>query len=72
MTLGGQLLVAAARRRLRVAAAVGGVILIIDAKSEGVAGWYASYDAVPLADKPLTLVMVLATVEAHLKAGGHL
>jgi hypothetical protein len=37
-----------------------------------VAAWYASYDAVPLADKPLTLVMALATFEADLKAGGHL
>src|SRR6185437_3285225 len=52
--LGGQLLTAAARRCLRVAAEVGGVILIIDAKSERAAAWYASYDAVPLADKPLT------------------
>jgi len=55
--LGGQLLAAAARRCLRVAAEVGGVILIIDAKSERAAAWYASYDAMPLADKPLTLVM---------------
>jgi GNAT superfamily N-acetyltransferase len=70
--LGGQLLAAAARRCLRVAAEVGGVILIIDAKSERVAAWYASYDAVPLADKPLTLVIALATFEADLKAGGHL
>ena len=44
----------------------------VDAKSERVAAWYASYDAVPLADKPLTLVMALATFEADLKAGGHL
>ena len=44
----------------------------IDAKSERVAAWYSSYDAVSLADKPPTLVMALATVEAHLKARGHL
>ncbi len=69
--LGGQLLAAAARRCLRVADEVGGVILIIDAKSERAAAWYASYDALPLADKPLTLVMALATFEADLKAGGH-
>ena len=61
-----------ARRCLRVAAEVGGVILIIYARSERAAAWYASYDAVPLADKPLTLVMALATFEADLKAGGHL
>jgi GNAT superfamily N-acetyltransferase len=70
--LGGQLLAAAARRCLRVAAEIGGVILIIDAISERVASWYASYGAVPLTDKPLTLVMALATFEADLKAGGHL
>jgi GNAT superfamily N-acetyltransferase len=70
--LGGRLLAAAARRCLRVAAEVGGVILIIDAKSGRAAAWYASYGAVPLADKPLTLVMALATFEADLKAGGHL
>jgi hypothetical protein len=51
---------------------VGGVILIMDAKSERAAAWYASYDAVPLADKPLTLVMALATFGTDLKAGGHL
>ena len=70
--LGGQLLAAAARRCLRVAAEVGGVILIIDAKSDRAAAWYASYGAVPLADKPLTLVMALATFEAALQASGHL
>ena len=70
--LGGQLLAAAARRCLRVAAEVGGVILIIDAKNERAAAWHASYDAVRLADKPLTLVMALATFEADLKTAGHL
>jgi hypothetical protein len=68
----GQPLAAAAHRCLRVAAEVGGVILIIDAKSERVAAWYAICDAVPLADKPLTLVMALATFGTDLKAGGHL
>jgi GNAT superfamily N-acetyltransferase len=59
--LGGQLLAAAARRCLRAAAEVGGVILIIDAKNNRAAAWYASYGAVPLSNKPLTLVMSLAT-----------
>jgi GNAT superfamily N-acetyltransferase len=70
--LGGQLLAAVARRCLRAAAEVGGVILIIDAKGERAAGWYAGYGAVPLKDKPLTLVMSLATFAADLKARGHL
>lgn len=46
-------------------------MLIIDAKSDRAAAWYASYGAVRLADKPLTLVMALATLEVELKAGGH-
>ena len=70
--LGGQLFAAVARRCMRAAAEVGGVILIIDAKGERAAGWYAVYGAVPLKDKPLTLVMSLATFAADLKAKGHL
>jgi GNAT superfamily N-acetyltransferase len=68
--LGGQLLLAAGRRCLRASAEVGGVALLIDAKNDAVAGWYASYGAVPLADAPLTLLLPLATVEAALKAAG--
>jgi GNAT superfamily N-acetyltransferase len=58
--LGGQLLAAAARRCLRVAAEVGGVVLIIDAKNGRAARWYTNYGAVALSNKPLTLVMSLA------------
>jgi GNAT superfamily N-acetyltransferase len=68
--LGGQLLGAAARRCLRAAAEVGGVVLIIDAKDERAARWYAGYGAIPLADKPLTLVMSLVTFAAELKSVG--
>jgi hypothetical protein len=53
-----------------VAAEVGGVVLVIDAKNEKVAGWYASYGAVPLLDAPLSLVLPLATIEAALKKAG--
>ncbi|HWU76025.1 MAG TPA: GNAT family N-acetyltransferase [Rhodanobacter sp.] len=67
--LGGQLLAMAARRCLRAADVVGG-LLMIDAKNGRAAGWYASYGAVALADKPLTLVMALATFEAELKTKG--
>lgn len=70
--LGGQLLAAAARRCLRAAAEAGGVLLIIDAKNARAAGWYASYGAVPLNDRPLTLVMSLATFAAELKNAGQL
>jgi GNAT superfamily N-acetyltransferase len=62
--LGGQLLAAAARRCLLAATEVGGVILIIDAKNARAAAWYASYGAVPLNERPLTLVMSLLTFAA--------
>jgi len=59
--LGGQLLIAAARRCIRVADQVGGVILIIDAKNERAAAWYEIYGGVRLSDAPHTLVMALKT-----------
>ena len=68
--LGGQLLAAAARRCLLAATQVGGVILIIDAKSERAARWYAGYCAVPLKDRPSTVVMPLSTFAADLDAAG--
>lgn len=70
--LGGQLLAAVARRCLRAAVEVGGVVLIIDAKNDRAAGWYASYGAVALTNTPLTLVMSLTTFAADLKAAGQL
>jgi GNAT superfamily N-acetyltransferase len=70
--VGGQLLVAAARRCLRVVAEVGGVVLIIDAKNERAAKWYASYGAVPLKSNPLAFVMSLATFAGGLKVAGQL
>jgi GNAT superfamily N-acetyltransferase len=68
--LGGQVLLAAGRRCLMVAATVGGIILIIDAKNDRVAAWYASYGAVPLLDAERTLVLPLATIEGALKGAG--
>jgi GNAT superfamily N-acetyltransferase len=66
--LGGQLLLAAGGRCLLAAEEVGGVALLIDAKNERVAGWYAGYGALPLADAPLSLLLPLATIEAALKS----
>jgi GNAT superfamily N-acetyltransferase len=68
--LGGQLLLVAGRRCLLASAQVGGVVLVIDAKNDRVAGWYASYGAVPLPDAPLSLLLPLATIEATLKSAG--
>ena len=70
--LGGQLILAAGRRCLLAATEVGGVALLIDAKNERAAKWYASYGAVPLADAPLSLVLPLATVQAALESAGKL
>ena len=70
--LGGQLLLAAGRRCLRVAAEAGGVALLIDAKNAGVADWYASYGAVPLLDAPLSLLLPFKTIHAALAAAGKL
>ncbi|HEY1185267.1 MAG TPA: hypothetical protein VGE89_13840 [Bryobacteraceae bacterium] len=68
--LGGQLLLSAGRRCLLASAEVGGVVLVIDAKNEGVAGWYSSYGAVPLLDAPLSLLLPLAVIDAALKKAG--
>lgn len=68
--LGGQLLLAAGRRCLLASAEVGGVVLLIDAKNENVARWYAGYGAVPLMDAPLSLLLPLPTIEAALKKAG--
>ena len=68
--IGGQLLLAAGRRCLLAAAEVGGVLLMIDAKNQKAAEWYARYGAVPLLDAPLSLVLPLATIEAALQEAG--
>ncbi len=67
--LGAQLLLTAGRRCLLAAAQVGGVVLVIDAKNERVAAWYARYGAIPLQDAPLTLLLPLVAIESLLKRG---
>lgn len=69
-SLGGQLLLAAGRRCLFAAAEVGGVALLIDAKDDFVAEWYASYGAFPLLDTPLSLLLPLNTIEEALRTSG--
>lgn len=65
--LGGELLVAAGRRALAVAEAVGGVALAIDAKDDRAAGWYERFGALRLLDDPLKLVLPLATIAAAIR-----
>ncbi|MFN8710517.1 MAG: GNAT family N-acetyltransferase [Planctomyces sp.] len=68
--LGGQLILAAGRRCLLAATEVGGVAMLIDAKSDQAAKWYASFGAVPLLDSPLTLLLPLATIRVALESAG--
>ncbi len=60
--LGGKLLLAAGERALLVAEHVGGVALLIDAKSRRAAEWYQSYGAHALPDAELTLLLPLKTI----------
>ncbi len=60
--LGGQLLLAAGRRCLRVANEGGGIMMVISAKNDRAASWYQGYGALRLEDTPLTLVLSLKTV----------
>lgn len=66
------MLLAAGRRCLMAASVVGGTVLIIDAKNDRAAAWYASYGAIPLLDTPLTLVLPLLTIERLLTEVGKL
>ncbi len=68
--LGGALLLRAADRCIRVAQDVGGVALVIDAKTERAARWYESYGALRLDDAALSLVLPLATAADALRRGG--
>jgi GNAT superfamily N-acetyltransferase len=70
--LGGQLLLSAGRRCLRASQEVGGVALLIDAKNEGVARWYAGYGALPLLDAPLSLLLPLSIIRTVLEVVGKL
>jgi GNAT superfamily N-acetyltransferase len=68
--LGGALLLRAAARCIRVASEVGGIGLLIDAKNDRAAQWYAGYGALTLADAPLSLLLPLAVAADALKRGG--
>lgn len=60
--MGGALLIAAGRRCIAVAEEVGGVALLIDAKSDHAAQWYEGFGALRLEDAPLSLVLPLSTI----------
>jgi hypothetical protein len=62
-------LLRAADRCIRVAQEVGGVALLIDAKTDRAARWYESYGALRLDDAPLSLVLPLTVAADALKRG---
>lgn len=70
--IGGQLLLAAGRRCLRVSEEAGGTAILIDAKNKKVSSWYESYGALPLIDKPLSLLLPLDVISSALKQSGKL
>lgn len=60
--LGGDLLLAAGVRALAVAAEVGGIALVIDAKDRKAASWYERFGACMLLDDPLKLILPLSVI----------
>ncbi len=68
--LGGQLLLSAGRRCLLAASQTGGVALLIDAKNQRIAEWYAGFGAISLLDTPLSLLLPFQTLQAALTAAG--
>jgi GNAT superfamily N-acetyltransferase len=65
--LGGSLMLRATERCMTVAQEVGGVALLIDAKSDRAAQWYESHGAVRLLDAPLSLVLPFSVAIKALK-----
>ena len=61
------MLFAAGERALAVAAEVGGIALVIDAKEDQAARWYERFGALSLLDDPLTLVLPLGAIAEAIK-----
>ena len=68
--LGGELLIAAARRCIQVSTQVGGSLLLIDAKDRRAADWYKSYGALEIPKAPLSLVLPYAVFIDAMKQAG--
>lgn len=65
--LGAGLLVAATRRCHSVAAQVGGIGMLIDAKDENIADWYASLGALPFPNQQRTLILTFEALRQLLR-----
>lgn len=68
--LGGQLLIAAARRCIRASTQVGGSLLLIDAKDQRAADWYRSYGALEIPKMPRSLVLPYAVIIEVMRQAG--
>jgi len=68
--LGGQLLIAAARRCIRASAEMGGTAMMIDAKDSTVGAWYKTYGALPIPGLPLSLMLPYSVFLDVLKQAG--
>jgi GNAT superfamily N-acetyltransferase len=68
--LGGELLIAAARRCIQASTQVGGSLLLIDAKDQRAADWYKSYGALEIPKTPLSLVLPYAVFIDVMKHAG--
>ncbi|MBF0391489.1 MAG: GNAT family N-acetyltransferase [Alphaproteobacteria bacterium] len=68
--LGGELLIAAARRCIQVSSQVGGSLLLIDAKDQRAAAWYKSYGALEIPKAPLSLVLPYSVFIDVMKQAG--
>ena len=68
--LGGQLLIAAARRCIRASTEMGGTALMIDAKDETVEAWYKAYGALPIPESPLSLLLPYSVFIDVMKQAG--
>ena len=61
---GRRLLMDAFRRAAQASQAVAALALIVDAKDQGAAAFYANYGFAPLGDDPLRLYLPMATIRA--------
>ncbi len=68
--LGGDLLLAAGKRALAVAAEVGGIALAIDARDDTASRWYLRFGALPLLDDPLKLILPLSVIARAIVIAG--
>lgn len=68
--IGGELLVAAAQRCIKVSSQVGGSLLLINAKDQQAAKWYKSFGAVELPKAPLRLVLPYSVFIEVMKQAG--